>query len=73
MVVVGSFFYLHFADEPQLAFADAPHDPELGKRVRAGGWIADWKTLPFEMGPGLLVDYLANSSLFDFALSASEI
>jgi hypothetical protein len=62
--VVGNFFYLHFADEPQYAFADAPPDRELGKRLLPGGWIPDWKILHFELKPGLLVDYLANRFAF---------
>jgi len=63
-VAIGNFFYLHFADEPQLAFAEAPHDRELGRQLLSGDWIIDWKILNFELQPGLLVDYLANSFAF---------
>lgn len=64
MVAISDFFYVFIPDDAALALADAPHDPELGKRVRAGGQITDWKVLNFELGPGLVSDYLANSFAF---------
>jgi len=60
----GDFFYLFIPNERHLALADAPPDQDLGKRIRAGGWIADWKILNFQLGPGLASDYLANSFAF---------
>ena len=58
---MSEFFYLHFADEEGLAVASAPDDPELDRRLASGGWIDDWSRLRFQLGKGIVVDYLANS------------
>jgi hypothetical protein len=63
-LALGQFFYLHFADEPELAAARAPHDPALGKQLRAGGRVVDWQNLRFEVGEGIVTDYLANNYAF---------
>ena len=60
-VAVGSFFYLHFADQPELALAHAPDDRDLEKRLLAGGEVTDWRVLHFTLGEGVQTDYLANS------------
>jgi hypothetical protein len=57
----GDFFYIHWADRPNLAVASAPDDLEQDRRLRAGGPVTDWKAVRFELGPGELADYLANS------------
>lgn len=61
---MDDFSYLHFADEESLAVALAPDDPELEVRLANGGWIHDWKALRFQVGDGLITDYLANSFAF---------
>lgn len=58
--MVSEFFYLHFADEEGLAVASAPDDPELDGRLASGGWIDNWSPLRFQLGKGIVVDYLAN-------------
>ena len=58
---MGAFYYLHFADEPELAVARAPDDPDLGDRLLGGGEVTDWKVLHFVMDEGVQVDYVANS------------
>lgn len=55
------FFYIHWADRPNLAVASAPDDREQDRRLRAGGSVTDWKEVRFDLGPGELADYLANS------------
>jgi hypothetical protein len=57
----GDFFYIHWADRPNLAAASAPDDREQDRRLRAGGRVTDWTEVRFELGPGELADYLANS------------
>ena len=61
---MAGYFYLHFADEPSLALAEADHDTELGRLVRTGGQISDWDVLRLELGEGVVVDYLANTFAF---------
>src|SRR5258708_26799635 len=67
----GGFFYLHFADEPGLAVAQAPDDVDLGNRLLAGGEVTDWKVLNFVLDEGVQVDYLANS--FAFRLCSQKL
>ena len=57
----GDFFYIHWLDRPNLAVASAPDDREQDRRLRAGGPVTDWKAVRFELGPGELADYVANS------------
>jgi len=57
----GDFFYIHWVDRPNLAVASAPDDREQDRRLRAAGPVRDWKAVRFELGPGELPDYLANS------------
>ena len=60
-VTVNGYFYLHFAGEEGLATARAPYDPELSRRLIAGGEVADWEPLRFELDEGGVVDYLAST------------
>jgi len=68
---LGSFFYLHFADEPGLAVAQAPEDVDLGNRLLEEGEVTDWKVLNFVLDEGVQVDYLANS--FAFRLCSQKL
>jgi hypothetical protein len=61
---VGSYFYLHFADEPDLAVARRGDDPGLDRRLWAGGSVGDWQTIRYELDDGIVTDYLANSDAF---------
>jgi hypothetical protein len=70
-VGVDSFFRVFVDDVDEFAEAKATHDPELGKRVRSGGLISDWKPLQFSVDGGLLTDYLANS--FAFRLCSEKL
>src|SRR5260370_24260776 len=68
---LGSFFYLHFADEPGLAVAQAPDDVDLGNRLLEGGEVTDWRVLTFVLDEGVQVDYLANT--FAFRLCSQKL
>ena len=59
-----SFFYVFIPNQPRFALAEAKNDPALGKRVRDGGWIAEWEPPSFELEDGIVVDYLPNSFAF---------
>jgi hypothetical protein len=64
MVNKGDFHYVHFAEKPGLALAQAQYDPDLAKRLHSGGKVSEWETLRFVLDGGIVVDYLANSYAF---------
>jgi hypothetical protein len=64
MVNKGDFYYLHFADKPGLALAEAKYDPDLANRLHAGGKVLEWETLGFVLDSGIVADYLANTYAF---------
>jgi len=55
------FFYVFIRNAPDFAVARTKPDPELDRRLRAGGECAEWRTLPFELEQGVVIDYLPNS------------
>jgi hypothetical protein len=64
MVNRGDFHYVHFADKPGLALAQAQYDPDLAKRLHSEGKVSEWETLGFVLDGGIVVDYLANTFAF---------
>jgi hypothetical protein len=64
MVNKGDFHYLHFADMPALALAQAQYDSDLAKRLHTGGKVSEWEGLGFVLDGGIVVDYLANTYAF---------
>jgi len=67
----GDFFYIHWADRPNLAVASAPDDREQDRRLSAGGPVTDWREVRFDLGSGELADYLANS--FGWRLCSTKL
>lgn len=70
-MAVNRFFKVFVDDVDEFAEANAPHDPELGKRIRSGGWISEWRPLHLVVEGGLVTDYLANS--FAFRLCSEKL
>jgi len=62
--VARSFHYVFIRDDPELAIAKRGHEPELGKRLRAGGRVDDWSRISYHVDKGVLSDYLANNDAF---------
>ena len=60
----GDFFYVFIRNEPDFALARTKPDPELDRRLRAGGEVAEWLTLQFDLEEGAVIDYLPNSRAF---------
>lgn len=58
------FYYVFIRNVPDFALARSSSDPDLDKRLRAGGPVSDWGVRRYDLEERVVIDYLPNNDAF---------